>query len=131
MEDLNAFCFSGNLVKDSEVKNFNSSAVLNFTVACNRSKKVEGEWVEVPSFFDVTYWTKGAEKMAAYLKKGTSVAVQGRIEQQSWTDKDGNKHSKLVVIADTVKWSVKREGGQTPAQASAKIDDSGFPEDVF
>jgi single-strand DNA-binding protein len=91
----------GNLTKDPETKTMKSGATLtNMSVAVNRSwKNKEDAWEEQTSFFDVTAWSELAENIAASLKKGSKVIVTGRLEQQTW-EKDGQKHSKVVLIAE-------------------------------
>lgn len=95
----------GNLTRDPDIRNVNAdaSSVCELGIAVNGSKKVQGQWEEYASYFDVIVWGKQAESCAQYLTKGRQVAVDGRLEQQRWQDKEtGGNRSKVVVIADTV-----------------------------
>ena len=126
----------GNLTETPELK-FTSSgqALTSFTVACNHSwKNGDGDWEKQTSYIDVTAWRELAEEAASVLEKGIGVTVTGRIEQQSWDDKEtGKKRSKLVVIADSISLNVRgvesvtrkkyegdAKGGQKPKPAPAK-----------
>ena len=71
----------------------------------------------MPNWVDVTVFGKRGEALKRYLSKGTNVCVQGRLRQSKW-EKDGQKHSRLEVIADNVTFS----GG-------AKRDD--VPDEVY
>lgn len=119
----------GNLTKDPETKTMKSGATLtNMSVAVNRSwKNKEDVWEEQTSFFDVTAWSELAENIAASLKKGSKVIVTGRLEQQTW-EKDGQKHSKVVLIAEDCGPSLRKAQvsgitkvlGATPAGKSGQ-----------
>lgn len=96
----------GNLARDPELRFTPSGqAVASFGVAVNRrwQNKQTQEWEEQVSFIDVTAWGSLAENVSESLEKGARVLVTGRIEQQSWDDKDtGAKRSKLQLVADSV-----------------------------
>lgn len=134
MPSANATLY-GNLTDNPELK-FTASGqpLTTFTVACNHSwKNGDGEWEKQVSYIDVTVWRELAEEAAAVLEKGIGVTVTGRLEQQSWDDKEtGKKRSKLIVIADSISLNVrgvesvtrkKFEGdgkGQKPKPAAPK-----------
>lgn len=82
------------------------SAVASFGVAVNHRKKVGDKYEDDPSFFDVTCFGDLAENVGESIQKGTRVIVVGRWKQESW-EKDGEKRSKHVLIADEVAASVK------------------------
>lgn len=94
----------GNATRDPELR-FTSSgqAVASFGIAVNRKwqNKQTNEWEEQVSFFDVTAWGTLGENIAESITKGTRVVVSGRLDQQSW-EKEGQKHSKVVITADEV-----------------------------
>ena len=126
----NTITISGNLTRDPELKFLGSGrAVADLSVAVNRKDK-DGN--ESTSFIDVTAWQTLAENVAESLTRGARVIVTGRLEQQTWEDKDGGKRSKLVLIADDVapslKWATaavtKVEANRQPATVGA---DSGTP----
>ena len=96
---------TGNLTADPELKYFDSGSVkTTFSVACTRTwKGADGEKQEQTSFIDVTAWRFLAEDAARALTKGSRVSVSGRIEQQSWDDKEtGTKRSKIIIVADEI-----------------------------
>ncbi len=96
----------GNLARDPELRFTPSGqAVVSFGVAVNRrwQNKTTQEWEEQVSFVDVTAWGTLGENVSESLEKGSRVIVTGRIEQQTWEDKDGGgKRSKLQIVADSV-----------------------------
>lgn len=95
----------GNLVADPDLKYFDSGSVkVSFTVAVNRYwKDNNGETKEQTSYVDVNAWKFLAEDAARALVKGSRVSVTGRLEQQTWEDKnDGTKRSKILIIADEI-----------------------------
>ena len=100
---INSVAISGNLTRDPELRQTpGGTSVLSFGVAVNeRRKNASGEWEDVPSFVGCTMFGTRAEKLAQYLHKGTKVAVQGRLRYSSW-ERDGQKRSKLEVVADDI-----------------------------
>ena len=75
---VNKFIGTGNLAKDAQLKHNQSGfAILEFTVAVNNRRKVNGEWEDDPCFLDCTMFGNRAEKIANYLAKGTKVTVEG------------------------------------------------------
>lgn len=91
----------GNLTQDPTLKTIKTgNSLVSVGLAVSRRwRNKQDQWEEETSFFDVTAWGELAENMAASLSKGNKVIVSGRLEQQTW-EKDGQKHSKVVVIAD-------------------------------
>jgi single-strand DNA-binding protein len=95
----------GNLTRDPEMRYLPSGAQnATFGLAVSRRWRDQGsqEWKEQTSFFDVTCWRDLADNVCESLSKGARVIVQGRLEQRSWEDKDGNRRSKVEVNADEV-----------------------------
>ena len=71
------------------------------SIASNTRKKEGDDWTDYPNFIDVTFFGRLAEKLHPQLVKGIPLTIGGRLEQQRW-EKDGNKRSKIVVIANHV-----------------------------
>lgn len=95
----------GNLTKDPELRfTPNGAPVANFGLAVNRrwQNRQTNEWEEQTSFFDIVCWRDLAENVAESLSRGTRVMVVGRLEQRSWENQEGEKRSKVEVIADEV-----------------------------
>jgi single-strand DNA-binding protein len=99
----------GNVTRDPELRFTPSgAAVATFGLAWNRrSQNARGEMEEQVSFFDVTCWRQLAENVAESLVKGTRVVVYGRLEQRSWETNDGERRSKVEIIADDVAPSLR------------------------
>ena len=142
MTDINHVITIGRLTREINERDFaytpSGTARLNLSIAVNRSVKKNGAWTDSVSYFDVTVWGKTAENIKAYLHKGKQIAVDGYLDQQRW-EKDGQKYSKVVIIADSVQLLGGNENGQQQSapQAQQPAGDyqpagSGddFPEDL-
>lgn len=93
----------GNLTRPPELRYTpNGSPVVTFGLAVNRrwKSKVTDQWEEQVSFFDVTCWRDLAENVASSVQKGSRVIVTGRLEQRSWENQNGERRSKVEVVAD-------------------------------
>lgn len=115
----------GNLTRDPELRFIPSgAAVANFGLAVNRRwrNQQSNEWEEEVAFFDIVCWRDLAENVSESLIKGTRVMVSGRLQQRSWEADNGDKRSKVEVLADEVgpslRWATaqvqkteRREGG--------------------
>ena len=79
-------------------------ATTSFGVAVNRrwQNRQTNEWEEATSFFDVVCWRELADNVAESLGKGARVIVTGRLEQRSWETQEGDKRSKVEIVADEV-----------------------------
>ena len=135
MADVNKVILIGRTTHEIDERSFGyttgGTARLNISIAVNRREKRNGEWADRVSYFDVTIWGKTAENIKSYLHKGKQVAVEGYLDQQRW-EKDGQKYSKVCIIADNVQLlGGKNEGAPQQAQG---YNDAGsgddFPEDV-
>jgi single-strand DNA-binding protein len=102
------------LCKDPELSTTQGgSFVCKFSVANNDSYTSNGEKKESVSFFNVVSWNKLAEVINQYCAKGSKVAIEGRLQQRTWQDKDGNKRSQVEIVADSVQFlDIKKEGSQ-------------------
>ncbi len=128
----------GNVTRDPELRfTPGGAAVANFGLAWNR-KNQDGE--ETVSFFDVTCWRNLAENVAESLSKGNRVVVYGRLDQRSWESQEGERRSKVEIIADEVapslRWATaevtrnefRGEGGaQAPSGGGQPA--AGYPSD--
>jgi single-strand DNA-binding protein len=100
----------GNLTRDPELRFTPSGqATASFGVAVNRrwQNRQSQEWNEATSFFDVVCWAELAENAAQSLTRGTRVIVSGRLDQRSWENQDGEKRSKIEIVADEVAPSLR------------------------
>ena len=106
----NNVTITGNATREPELRFTPSGqAVANFGVAVNRrwQNRQTQEWEEAVSFFDVTAWSQLAENIAETVGKGTRVTVSGRLDQRSWETQDGDKRSKVEIVADDVAISLR------------------------
>lgn len=115
----------GNITRDPELRFTPSgAAVANFGLAVNRRWRNQqtNEWEEQVSFFDIVCWRELAENAAESLTKGSRVMVSGRLDQRSWETDNGEKRSKVEVVADEIgpslRWATaqvtrneRRDGG--------------------
>lgn len=110
MATLNVVHALGNLTRDPELKFLPSgSPVCNFTIAANRKWKAQdGTWKEEVAWIPVTCWGKQAESCGEYLRKGSSVLVEGRLQTRQWETPEGQKRSMMDVCADRVHFLDKK-----------------------
>jgi single-strand DNA-binding protein len=105
----------GNITRDPELRfTPNGQAVATFGLAVSRrwQNRQTQAWEESTSFFDVVCWGSLAENVSDSLPKGARVLVTGRLDQRSWETQDGEKRSKIEVVADEVgpslRWALAR-----------------------
>ena len=90
----------GNVTRDPELRFTPGGApVANFGLAWNRKDQNDEE---VVSFFDITCWRSLAENVAESITKGQRVIVYGRLDQRSWENQEGERRSKVEIVADEV-----------------------------
>lgn len=109
---INHVTVSGNLTRDAEIKRTASGmAIVSFSMAVNERRKNNqtGEWDNYANYVDVTWFGTYAEKCAAMLVKGAKVTVDGHLRQERW-ERDGQKHSKLVIILDEIELPPRQQG---------------------
>jgi len=95
----------GNVTRDPELRfTPNGAAVTNFGLAWNRKGQNDED---VVSFFDITCWSGLAENVAESIKKGDRVVVYGRLDQRSWENQEGERRSKVEIVADDVSPSLR------------------------
>jgi len=118
---INRVIISGNLTRDPELRaTAGGTSVLKLGMAVNdrRKNQQSGEWEDYANFVDVTVFGARGEALSRFLTKGTKVAIEGKLRWSSW-EKDGEKRSKLEVIADEVElMSARGEGGSSAAPAA-------------
>jgi single-strand DNA-binding protein len=99
----------GNVVAEPELRFTNSGmAAASLRLAVNnRRKQANGEYEDEAHFFDVQMFGSMAENAAESLAKGTRIVVQGRLQQRQWESKEGEKRSKVELLADEVAPSLR------------------------
>jgi single-strand DNA-binding protein len=114
MASFNKVILLGNVTRDPEIRYTpKGTAVTELGMAVNRVYSTEGgEKREEVTFVDVTLWGRTAEIAGEYLKKGRPVLIEGRLQLDTWDDKQsGQKRSKLKVVADGLQLIGGRPGG--------------------
>jgi single-strand DNA-binding protein len=113
MASVNKVIIVGNLGRDPETRYMpNGDAVTNVAVATTESWKDKntGEKKELTEWHRITFYRKLAEIAGQYLKKGSQVYVEGRLQTRKWTDKDGIERYTTEIIADTMQMLGSRQG---------------------
>jgi single-strand DNA-binding protein len=114
MASLNKVLLIGNLGRDPETRYMPSGdSVTNVTIATTDTwkDKASGERREATEWHRVVFFGRLAEIAAQYLKKGSQVYVEGRLQTRKWQDKDGNERYTTEIRADEMKMLGRREGG--------------------
>ena len=133
MSNVNSVTISGNLTADPEM--VNDGKIAKLRIAVNRTRKVDDEYVEEASFFNVTVFGNFAALVGRKLRKGNAATVQGRLEEQRWQAEDGSNRSKVGIVAyeiDSPAFFVKDEDvpaaevSAAPATQGASDDDIPF-----
>lgn len=132
MASVNKVIIVGNLGRDPETRYMtNGDAVTNIAVATTESwkDKNSGEKKEVTEWHRVTFYRKLAEIADQYLKKGSSIYIEGKLHTRKWADKDGVDRYTTEIIADTMKMLGNKpnigQSGQPPNAAGAAHKTAG------
>jgi len=130
MANLNKVFLIGNLTRDPELKYIPSGiAVTDLNIATNRVfKNKEGTKTEETCFVRVVVWANQAESCAKYLSKGRPVFIEGRLKNNSWEDKDGQKRSTMEVVAERVQFLGSSQGSGNAASLPNEKKEAPMPE---
>jgi single-strand DNA-binding protein len=130
---INRVVLVGRLTRDPELRALPSGvSVCSLRVACNSSRRdVDGNYQERPNFFDVSVYGASAESVSRYMRKGSRVAVDGRLEWREWETADQQKRQAVSVVADTIQFldgpgdraEIGRQGGDEPSEDSGGGED--------
>jgi single-strand DNA-binding protein len=117
-ENMNKVILSGRLTKAPEVRFLPSGMqVTTFSIAVARKfKDKNGNWNEEVSYFDIETFGKVAQRAAESLNKGYQVLIEGQLKQEKYQDKNGNKKSKIKIIASKVNLLGKPKSATANAQ---------------
>src|SRR3990167_6899378 len=111
--DLNKVLLYGNLTRDPELRALPSGMnVVNFSIATNRVfRDRDGKKQEQTEFHNIVVFGRQADTVAQYMKKGSSVFIEGRLQTRSWEDKtSGEKKYRTEIIAERVQFGPKGSG---------------------
>ena len=121
MASVNKVILVGNLGRDPEIRYLpNGDAVANFSIATTDKwkDKTSGEMKEATEWHRIAMFGRSAEVAGEYLKKGSSVYIEGRLQTRKWTDKEGHERTTTEVRADTMQMLGSRQG-----MGGANMDD--------
>ncbi len=136
MFTINRVVLIGRLTRDPELRSTPSgTAVCGLRIACNSShREPGGDYVERPNYFDVSVFGAPAESVAEHMRKGSRVAVDGRLAWREWETSDEQRRQAVSVIADTVQFldrpgerdGAGSEGGQDGELIAAGVGDEAL-----
>lgn len=113
---LNHISLLGRLTRDPELRRTQTGvAVANFAIACDRDRNADGE--RQTDFIEIVAWRNTAEFVSKYLKKGSLVAISGRLQMRRYTANDGTNRTQAEVVADSVYFG-KSKREQVPVTSS-------------
>lgn len=134
MASYNRVVLVGNVTRDIELRHTpNGNAVTDVGMAMNDRVKSNGEWTERPTFVDVTLWGRTAEIAAEYVRKGSPILIEGRLQLDTW-ESEGQKRSRLKVIGERMQMLDRRPSVQSdssPKQEDEEPDKEPIEETVF
>lgn len=124
---INHVAVVGNLTREPELRSTaGGTAVLGFGIAVNdRRKNASGQWEDVPNFFECVTFGNRATALSDILAKGMKVSIAGKLHYSSW-EKDGQKHSKVDIIAQEIELMQNRK----PQQPQQDYQ-SGYQQPVY
>ncbi len=129
---INKVFLFGNLTRDPEVRALPSGGqVASFSIATNRVwKDKDGAKQESVDYHNAVCFGKQADTIAQYLRKGSSVFVEGRLTTRSWEGQDGKKNYRTEVIIDRFQFGPKTSAGGAPAASAGKEPQDSAPQEI-
>lgn len=130
MASVNKAIIVGNLTRDPEIRFMpNGDAVCNFSVATSDSwKDMSGAKQERTEFHNIVMYRKLAEIAGEYLKKGSSVYLEGRLQTRKWQTKEGQDRYTTEIISDQMQMLGRKPDGESvnTQQSSSKTDEQNY-----
>lgn len=136
MANLNKVLLVGRLTRDPEVRTFSNGgkvAKLGFAVTNRKKNPQTQQWEDDPCFLDVEVFNQGqqgkqADMVEQSLRKGSQVLIEGRLRMDQWSDPQGQKRSKLLVVCDNFQFLDPKGARETvPSSAGDAPDDPAAP----
>lgn len=133
MASMNKVILMGNLTRDPELKHISSGrAVADMRLAMSEKyKNKDGEIVESTCFIDIVVWGRQAETCNEFLHKGSPAIVEGKLQYESWENDEGQRRSRIRVVASRVQFVGGRRssGEQQNAENKEEMEDemAGMP----
>ncbi len=126
MANYNRVILAGNLTRDPQLRYLPNSqtALAEFGMAINRKYKDKEE----TCFVDCTAWGKQAETLNQYMRKGSPILIEGRLQHDRWEDKDGQKRSKHIVVVERFQFlgGGRSDSAPRPQAQSAPPQDNNY-----
>ena len=130
---MNRVFISGNLGQKPEVRKAKTGTpVGNFNVATNQRVKKGDEWVDQTDWHRIVVFGKTAENCERFLDKGSKVIVEGRLQNRSYEDKQGNQRKTTEIVASNVEFIGRRDNGdgdRQPPPQSRQQSSGGYPDE--
>jgi single-strand DNA-binding protein len=126
---FNKVILIGNLTRDPELRYTpQGTSVCNFGLAVNRKYKQGEEMKEEVTFINIVVFGKQADTCGQYLNKGSSILVEGRLQERRWETEDGQKRSKHEIVAQNIRFMSKK---QSTSEYSSQGGESAYtPEET-
>lgn len=123
---FNKVILAGNVTRDPELRHTpNNTPVTDITLAINRQFKCKEE----TTFVDVTLWSRLAEITSEYVKKGHPILVEGRLQLDTWENNEGEKRSKMKVIAERMQMLSTKNGVNSDTDKEKASDNASDDSD--
>lgn len=118
---LNHITLMGRMVRDPELRSTQSGTpVCSFTLACDRDFKTKDSGEKETDFIDCVAWRSTAEFVSKYFTKGRMIALDGRLQAQNWTDRDGNKRVSTEIVAENAYFADSKRDESTASEDKAR-----------
>lgn len=126
---LNHITIMGRLVRDPELRRTGSGvAVASFTVAVDRDFGPKDGGEKETDFIDCVAWRQTGEFVSKYFRKGSMIAVSGRLQIRNWNDKDGNKRRSAEIVADNCYFGGTKKDSDGAAGYAPPAYGGAYPE---
>jgi single-strand DNA-binding protein len=123
--NVNRVVLTGNLTADPELREFaGGNSLCRLRLACNtRRRQPDGTWGEKPNYFDVVVWGQQGQSAQRFLRKGSAVAVDGRLEWREWTANSGEKRQGVEIVAESLQFLDRPPAG-TGERPAGRLEDA-------
>jgi len=121
--NINRVVLVGRLTRDPELRALPSgTSVCSMRIACNSSRRDGDDFIERPNYFDVSVYGASGETVSQYMRRGSRVAVDGRLEWREWETAEQERRQAVSIVADTVQFldsPGERSQAGAPGEAGA------------
>lgn len=119
---VNQIFLLGNVGKDPELRQAGESTVANFSLAVNDRRRKGKDGQPATEWFNIVAWGKLADICGKYIKKGTRICLQGRVQTRTWEGDDGKRQYRTEVVME----QLELLSGKDQADGGSDPDDPGF-----